>query len=82
MSPGTSSLAAKSDQAPSRLTRACGASLAFNAAMALSAWYSSQKPTTALASSSTMIMTKSDQWCTTADSTAAASIIQGIGPQK
>ncbi len=50
--------------------------------MALPAWYSSQKPTTALAASRMRIMMKSSQWPTTADRIIAASIIQGIGPQK
>ena len=57
-SPGTSSRAAGVIHFPSRLTRALIASLAFSAAMALPAWCSSQNPTTALASSSTRMMTE------------------------
>jgi magnesium-transporting ATPase (P-type) len=51
-SPGTSSRAGGVIHFPSRLTRAVTASLAFKAAMALPAWRSSQKPTTALATRS------------------------------
>jgi len=64
------------------LTRALIASRAFKASIALPASRSSQKPMVALASSSTRMMKKSGQWRTTADSTTATSIIQGIGPQK
>jgi hypothetical protein len=81
-SPGTSSRAGGLIHLPSRLTRALIASRAFSASMALPAWRSSQKPTPALATSNTRMMKKSGQWPTTADSTTATSIIQGIGPQK
>ena len=57
--PGTSSRAGAVAQAPSRFTRALSASLALSAAMALPAWYSSQKPTTALTTSRTRMMPKS-----------------------
>ena len=67
---------------PSRFTRALIASLAFSASMALPAWRSSQKPTMALATSSTRMMQKSGQWRTTPERMTAISIIQGIGPQK
>ncbi len=67
---------------PSRFTRPFRASFFFSASTALSAWYSSQKPMPALKKSSTAMMTKSVQSCTAAESTTAASIIHGIGPQK
>ena len=50
--------------------------------MALPAWRSSQNPTPALASSSTRMMKKSSQCMSTAERITAASIIQGMGPQK
>ena len=81
-SPGTSSRAGGVTHAPSRLTRAVIASLAFRASMALPAWCSSQKPTTALAISSTRMMKKSAQCPTAPDRITATSIIHGIGPQK
>ena len=49
-SPGTRSRAGGEIHLPSRLTRALIASFALSSAMALPAWCSSQKPTTALAS--------------------------------
>jgi hypothetical protein len=81
-SPGTSSRLGMTDHLPSRLTRALSASLALRAATVLSALNSSQKPTTALTISSTRMMTRSDQWRSTPERTAATSIIHGIGPQK
>ncbi len=81
-SPGTSSRAGMVRHCPSRLTRASGARRALSAAIALPAWYSSQKPTTALATSSTVMMPKSVQSPTSSARTTAASIIHGIGPQK
>jgi len=58
------------------------ASLAFSASMALPACRSSQKPIVALATSSSRMMKKLGQWRTTPKRITAASIIQGIGPQK
>ena len=58
------------------------ASLAFSAAIALPAWCSSQNPTTALEQQQRRMMKKSAQWRTTAERITAASIIQGMGPQK
>jgi len=58
------------------------ASVAFNAAMALPAWRSSQNPTTALATSKMRMITKSAQCRTTPERTTAPSIIHGMGPQK
>ena len=81
-SPGTSSRAGGVTHFPSRFTRALIASLAFSAAMALPAWRSSQKPTTALETSRTRMMKKSGQCRTTPDRITATSIIHGIGPQK
>ncbi len=81
-SPGTSRRAAKSCHFPSRSTRATGASRCRSAAIAVSALYSWKKPTPALISSMTTMMAKSSQRRVTPDSTAAISIIQGIGPQK
>ena len=52
---------------PSRFTLARKASFFLSAAMALPAWYSSQKPTTALPNNSTSMMPKSAQWPTAAD---------------
>jgi hypothetical protein len=48
----------------------------------LSALNSSKKPTLALIASIATMITKSSQRRTAADRPAAASIIQGIGPQK
>jgi hypothetical protein len=81
-SPGTSSRAGGVTHLPSRFTRALMASFAFRAAIALPACRSSQNPTTALAQSRIRMMPKSGQWRATADRTTAASIIQGMGPQK
>ena len=81
-SPGTTSLAGGLIHFPSRFTRALIASLALSASMAFPACRSSQKPTQALAQSSSRMMKKSGQCRTTPDSTTATSIIQGIGPQK
>ena len=81
-SPGTSSFAGGVVHFPSRNTRALIASLAFRASMALPAWCSSQNPTTALAKSKRRMMKKSGQCWATAERITAASIIQGIGPQK
>ncbi len=81
-SPGTNSRAGEVTHLPSRFTLALMASLAFRAAIALPAWRSSQNPTTALAQSRTRMMPKSGQCRATAESTTAASIIHGIGPQK
>ena len=81
-SPGTRSRAAGVSHCPSRLTRAVIASLAFSASMALPAWRSSVKPTTALEISSTRMMAKSAQCPTAPDKITAISIIHGIGPQK
>ena len=81
-SPGTSSRAGMFRHLPPRRTRASSASFFFSASMALSAWYSSQKPTSALSTSSTRMIPKSSQCRTTAERIAAASIIHGIGPQK
>ena len=67
---------------PSRLTRAFSASRCFSSAMALSALNSCQKPTPALMNSIARMMTRSAQCRSTAESAAATSIIQGIGPQK
>ena len=50
--------------------------------MAVSALNSSKKPTPALISSITTMMARSSQRRVTPDSSAAISIIQGIGPQK
>ncbi len=82
MSPGTMSRASTSFQAPSRLTRAFSASRCFKSAMALSALNSCQKPTPALMNSMTRMIERSSQWRSRPESTAAISIIQGIGPQK
>ncbi len=81
-SPGTSSRAGGVIHLPSRFTLALIASLAFSAAMALPAWCSSQNPTTALARSRRRMMAKSGQCRATAERITAASIIQGMGPQK
>ena len=81
-SPGTSSLAFGVVHFPSRLARALTASLALRAAIALPAWCSSQNPTTAFEQSRSRMMKKSIQCRTTPDKITAASIIQGIGPQK
>ena len=58
------------------------ASVALSAAMVLPAWYSSQNPTAALTTRSAPMTPKSAQCRTTAERTAATSIIHGIGPQK
>ena len=58
------------------------ASCAFNAAIALPAWCSSENPTPAFATSSNRMMKKSAQCPSAADRITAASIIHGIGPQK
>jgi hypothetical protein len=81
-SPGTSSRAGGVTHLPSRRTLASTASLAFSAAMAFPAWCSSQNPTPALDRSRTRMIAKSGQCWASADSTTAASIIHGIGPQK
>ncbi len=81
-SPGTSWLAATSFHTPSRMTRALSASRCFKSWMALSALNSCQKPTAALMISIARMMARSSQWRTTAESSAATSIIHGIGPQK
>ena len=81
-SPGASSRDGGVTHVPSRLTRHLTASCAFSASMALPAWCSSQKPTMALATSSSRMMKKSGQCRSTPGKITAASIIQGIGPQK
>jgi hypothetical protein len=81
-SPGTSSRAGGFVHLPSRFTRALIASFAFRAAIALPAWRSSQNPITALAKSRTRMMKKSGQCLSTPERITAASIIQGMGPQK
>jgi hypothetical protein len=48
--------------------------------MALSALYSCQKPTTAFRRRRAKMIQKSSQWWIMAERTAAASIIQGMGP--
>ncbi len=50
--------------------------------MAESALCSCQKPTPALTTSMVRITARSAQWPTAAERMAAASIIQGIGPQR
>ncbi len=82
MSPGTRSRAATFCHFPSRSTRASSASCSFSMAMAFPAWYSCQKPTTALMIRRANMIPKSSQRPMMADMTTAASIIQGIGPQK
>ena len=81
-SPGTSSRAGTVVHAPSRLTRASSANCALSAAIAFPAWNSSQKPTIAFPTRRTVMIAKSSQCRTMAESNAAASIIQGMGPQK
>lgn len=81
-SPGTRSSAPISCHWPPRRARALRASSPLSASRALSALRSCQKPTAALNTSITQMMIMSDQWRTTSDNTAAASIIQGMGPQK
>ena len=82
MSPGTSCLASISRHWPSRSTRALRASCFISAATALPAVYSCQKPTAALKISRAMMIQKSGQCRTSAESIAATSIIHGMGPQK
>src|SRR5579862_5358656 len=81
-SPATNSRAGGLTHWLSRFTRVLVASLAFNAAMALPAARSSQNATTALDANSTKMMKKSGQCLTIPDRITAASIIQGMGPQK
>jgi len=55
--------------------------LRLRAEIALPAWRSSQKPTTALETSKTRMMKKSGQCRTTPDRITATSIIHGMGPR-
>ncbi len=67
---------------PSLNTRDLTASSFFRAARALAALYSCQNPTAALKASRAVMITKSGQCLSAADSMAAISIIHGMGPQK
>jgi hypothetical protein len=67
---------------PSLRTLAVGASLFFKISMALSALFSCQKPTTPFMRRSKKMMAKSSQRLNIAERRAAASIIQGMVPQK
>ena len=82
MSPGTSSLAGRSDHFPSRSAFAVSASLFFSSAISLLALFSCHDLTMTFATRSALMMTRSSQFCRNAEMTAAASIIHGMGPQK
>jgi hypothetical protein len=82
MSPGTTSRAGIVFHCPPRRTRALLARVFLSAAMVLSAWNSSQNPTAAFTNKRVRMIPKSGQCRTSADSIAATSIIQGMGPQK
>jgi hypothetical protein len=82
MSPGTSPLAGRSTHFPSRRTFAVRASLFFSSSISSFALFSCHDLTMTFTSRSALMMTRSSQFFRTAEMTAAASIIHGIGPQK